>query len=61
MHLHSFTCLDSELVLQWNSSKFKMAVGGHIHFDNDHDVSRVKGNPIVNKMTPDRRKSVKQF
>jgi hypothetical protein len=29
-----------------------MAAGGHLDFDNDHSVSRIKGNSTMSKMTP---------
>jgi hypothetical protein len=29
-----------------------MAAGGHFHFDNNHNVSRIKGNSTLNNMTP---------
>jgi hypothetical protein len=38
-----------------------MAAGGHLYFDNDHYVCRIKGNSTMNKMTPVWRRSVKQF
>jgi hypothetical protein len=38
-----------------------MAAGGHLDFDNDHDVYRIKGNSTLNKMTPVWRRSVKRF
>jgi hypothetical protein len=38
-----------------------MAAGGHFHFDNDHNVSRIKGNSTSNKMTPVWCRSVKRF
>jgi hypothetical protein len=44
-----------------NYSKIKMAVGGHLDFGNDHDISRINGNSALNKMTPVRYKSVKRF
>jgi hypothetical protein len=37
----------------------KQLAGGHPHFENDHNVSRIKGNPTLNKMTPGWRKSIK--
>jgi hypothetical protein len=38
-----------------------MAAGGHFHVDNDHNVSRIKGNSTMSKMTPVWRRSVKRF
>jgi hypothetical protein len=38
-----------------------MAAGGHFHFNNDHNVSRIKGNSTLNKMTPVWCRSVKHF
>jgi hypothetical protein len=32
-----------------------MAAGGHLHFDDDYYVSRIKGIYTMNKMTPDWR------
>jgi hypothetical protein len=29
-----------------------MAAGGHLHFDNEPNVSTIEGNPALNKMTP---------
>jgi hypothetical protein len=34
-------------------SKIKIAAGGHLDFDKDRNVSRINGNPSLNKMTPD--------
>jgi hypothetical protein len=36
-----------------------MAAGGHLHFVNDHDASRIKDNHTLNKMMPVWHKSVK--
>jgi hypothetical protein len=38
-----------------------MAAGGHLYFDNDHYVSRIKGIYTMNKMTPVWHRSVKHF
>jgi hypothetical protein len=38
-----------------------MAAGGHLDFDNDHYVCRIKGNSTMNKMTPVWHRSVKRF
>jgi hypothetical protein len=38
-----------------------MVAGSHLHFDNDHNVSRINGNPILNKMMAVWHKSVKWF
>jgi hypothetical protein len=38
-----------------------MAAGGHFHFDNDNNVSRIKGNSTLNKMTPVWCQWVKRF
>jgi hypothetical protein len=38
-----------------------MAAGGHFHFGNDHNVSRIKGNSTLNKMMPVWCQSVKRF
>jgi hypothetical protein len=35
-----------------NAFKCKMAAGSYLNFDNDHNVSRIYGNPTLNKMTP---------
>jgi hypothetical protein len=32
--------------------KLKMAVGGHFHFGNGYNVSRIKDNTALNKITP---------
>jgi hypothetical protein len=36
------------VLLQLNSSKIKMAAGGHLHFDNNHNVTRIKSYPEQN-------------
>jgi hypothetical protein len=38
-----------------------MATVGHLDFDKDCNVSRINGNPTLNKMMPVWHKSVKQF
>jgi hypothetical protein len=38
-----------------------MAAGGHFHFGNGHNVSRIRGNSTLNKMTPVWCRSVKRF
>jgi hypothetical protein len=38
-----------------------MAAGVHLHFDDDQNVSRIKGNLTLNKMMSVWRKSVKRF
>jgi hypothetical protein len=38
-----------------------MVAGGHLHFDNEHNVSSINGNRTVKKMTRVWRKSVKRF
>jgi hypothetical protein len=38
-----------------------MAAGGHLDFDNNHDVSRINGISTLNKMTPAWRRSAKRF
>jgi hypothetical protein len=38
-----------------------MAAGGHLHFDDDNYVSRIKGIYTVNKKTPISCRSVKRL
>jgi hypothetical protein len=57
MPLHSFKCTASVVLLKWNSSKIKMAAGGHLDIHNDHNVPGINGNRTLNKMTPVRCKS----
>jgi hypothetical protein len=38
-----------------------MAAGGHLQFDDDYYVSRIKDIYTMNKMTPVWRRSVKRF
>jgi hypothetical protein len=57
----SFKRLASLVLLHGNCSKIKMAAGGHFHFDNDHNLPRIKDNATLNRMTLVWRISVKCF
>jgi hypothetical protein len=58
MPVHSLKSLSSVVLLLLNSSKIKMAAGGHLHFYDYHNISAINGNSTLNKMTPVWRKSV---
>jgi hypothetical protein len=48
-------------MLQCNLKEIKMVAGGYLDFDNDHNVLKIDGNRILNKIMPVWRKSVKRF